>query len=505
MNVLRRVVMVVAGLALVVLSGLRDFSGDRAFQPEYFVYVASTRGSCASDIVLVHASGKPNIRLAQSPCLDYPNLDSFTWAPDGRWLYFTQYNPGEPFIDTYRLPIYGGQQRRLTKNEDYEYRLALSPDGKWIYYDLLGPPNRPRLARMRLDGSQQETLLKDSDSDLTGFDWSADGQWILYMERDNPGLYRIRSDGTEHERLYRELDFEGEPLNTATPGWRYFHDVSAESLVRVRDDGSRVQRLDAPDPVHRALEIKPSPDERWLAAEVGAWNGTVVLLFALDGDNKPLLRPSGGLTIPQNIPTRTLWMPHSRWLLINGHTGSYLDDAATGIFMVDPATGHHRHLTPDFRRTWLYSIAPDQEWVIFAGYKAGQVGSTDPHLYRVQLAADQHGKYRYERLSGLPVDDFITWSPDGEWLYFRADTASGTHQIMRVQPDSKQVQHLRSIPPDMFFIGWVPGLAHEDWNMGGLLVVAIGLVLGGWVRRLPGVGWATGWLGRRDSSSGEMD
>jgi len=105
------------------------------------------------------------------------------WSPDGQWLCYTGGRspaPGQPEkYDIYRIPIGGGEERRLTDapglNDGPEY----SPDGKWIYFNSTRS-GLMQLYRMHPDGSGQEQLTFD------GFNsWfphlSPDGKWIVFL------------------------------------------------------------------------------------------------------------------------------------------------------------------------------------------------------------------------------------------------------------------------------------------------------------------------------------
>jgi dipeptidyl aminopeptidase/acylaminoacyl peptidase len=140
---------------------------------------------------------------------DFP--DAFpTWSPDGRLIAFTsEHHPtrdenwsGDVFV----VPAEGGEPRQLTDTPGPVRHPAFSPDGRWIaYVSFPYPTDDGRNARVYViapEGGAPRCLTEGLDRgvwDFTRIEWSADGEWVLFVVRDrgNCPIFRVRVTGGE--------------------------------------------------------------------------------------------------------------------------------------------------------------------------------------------------------------------------------------------------------------------------------------------------------------------
>lgn len=110
----------------------------------------------------------------------------------------------------------------------------------WIYY--LGD-DTGTICKMRTDGSDN-ILVHDVDGDVELFT-VADG-WIYYFSKAlfDPGIYKIRTDGSEETRLSSD-DFNlfDSVAADVADGWIYYCSNDDDHLYRIRMDGSDRTKL----------------------------------------------------------------------------------------------------------------------------------------------------------------------------------------------------------------------------------------------------------------------
>jgi Tol biopolymer transport system component len=83
--------------------------------------------SAGNVYVLPSSGGDPRQVTAQTPSYFH------SWSPDGEWLAYCA-KRGDNF-DIFRVPMYGGDEQRLTSHAGYDDGPDYSPDGKWIYFN----------------------------------------------------------------------------------------------------------------------------------------------------------------------------------------------------------------------------------------------------------------------------------------------------------------------------------------------------------------------------------
>lgn len=132
----------------------------------------------------------------------------------------------------YSIKTNGTDRKMLTDNtSDGNYASKLYVADGWVYF------MNEQLLKMRTDGSEL-TVIAERCRDM-----SLSGDWIYYLVRDMENsnysyLYRIRKDGTDETRLTgicHNADYNDE--------WIYYSDIDNSGIYKMRFDGSEKQRL----------------------------------------------------------------------------------------------------------------------------------------------------------------------------------------------------------------------------------------------------------------------
>jgi len=108
-----------------------------------------------------------------------------TFSPDGKWIVYQHFEPGEPF-GLWRVPVDGGTPQRVT--EGVSIRPTISPDGKLLafwYNDQQGN-SRWKLKVVQFDGGATLNVFDVPPPVEVNWDsplhWSADGRYLTYVD-----------------------------------------------------------------------------------------------------------------------------------------------------------------------------------------------------------------------------------------------------------------------------------------------------------------------------------
>lgn len=135
----------------------------------------------------------------------------------------------EPTTDFIQEAVWspGGDRLMVSWNRGPGFRL----------YDLSARADAP--------SSRPWTVTPLTDGDGVWASWSSDGRWIAYQAGDD--VYRVRSDGTEPERLTDDPGYDGEPAFSPDGSTIVFvsdREVGERGIYLMDADGSDVRRVD---------------------------------------------------------------------------------------------------------------------------------------------------------------------------------------------------------------------------------------------------------------------
>ena len=116
----------------------------------------------------------------------------FSWAPDGKKIYFTSDREGNTRI--YEMDILTQQVQPLWKRPEDVTHLRVSPDGEHLFFWMAGPDGG--LHRLKLKDGTLKKLAAVPGTHTRGdggvdYEWSPDGKWIAYTRRSGNGAYNI--------------------------------------------------------------------------------------------------------------------------------------------------------------------------------------------------------------------------------------------------------------------------------------------------------------------------
>ncbi|MCL2577699.1 MAG: DUF5050 domain-containing protein [Defluviitaleaceae bacterium] len=135
----------------------------------------------------------------------------------------------------YRMSIDGETQERISNINPASITVA---DG-WIYY--ADRDKNQAVYRIRTDGTERMRL---SNSEARGRIIVDDG-WVYYSDfTDDISIFKIRIDGTEHQQVVARTSHEWTDAGfNIFDGWIYFSSYLSDGIYRIRTDGTDRQKI----------------------------------------------------------------------------------------------------------------------------------------------------------------------------------------------------------------------------------------------------------------------
>jgi tricorn protease len=106
------------------------------------------------------------------------------WSPDGKWIAYNSDATGENELYV-RSQDGKGEPTQLTNGADtYFYAAIWSPDSK----KLMWSDRKQRLRFIDVASKAVTQVAESKESEIRGYDWSPDSQWIAYaLQEENGG------------------------------------------------------------------------------------------------------------------------------------------------------------------------------------------------------------------------------------------------------------------------------------------------------------------------------
>jgi Tol biopolymer transport system component len=248
-------VMNVDGNHLINLSNDKGDDLFPAWSPDgrYVTFTSNREGN--NDIFRVEADGTELINLTNDPADDM----SAVWSPDGDYIAFISFRDERTSL--YRMKIDGKDPLWLTEKDTIAFWPSWSPDGRRIAFQgVTYDENNTQLSEIYVLDTRCFERADTCPGDITQltqtglmnwvFDWSADGEQIVYLSAKDQifDVYVIDVDGKNRVQLdtidwnYWDVDWspDGKKFVCASDqddqNDLYMQDVNGTNVVRLTND-----------------------------------------------------------------------------------------------------------------------------------------------------------------------------------------------------------------------------------------------------------------------------
>jgi dipeptidyl aminopeptidase/acylaminoacyl peptidase len=304
-----------------------------------------------------------------------PQLDDAVWAmfrardfqqaeipPDGKRVAWVESVPELGDAPSSGFAIYvvdlsaPGAPTRITAGEDRaahdEHGLAWSPDSQRLaFLSDATQPGQLQLFVVNAAGGRPRQVTH-----LSGFpsrpSWSPDGNTIAFLLEEHAGPAGVPYDANAPELVSEEISEQRLALV----------DLSTGTVRQISPAGMYVYEFDwAPDNKRLVLTaVRGSGSNNW-------WIAGLFALDAASGAMSPLLeKPSMQIAMPR-------WAPDNSQIAFIGGLMSDQPMVGGDIYMIRPAGGTARNLTPEMKMTATsLSWSSDSGSLFFAGVSDGQ-------------------------------------------------------------------------------------------------------------------------------------
>jgi Tol biopolymer transport system component/DNA-binding winged helix-turn-helix (wHTH) protein len=351
-------------------------------------------------------SAAPNWNIR--PVTRFPGLESkASWSPDGRFVTFSWFHPGDENI--FVMPLSGGTPVQLTHSPADDCDSRWSPDGRYIAF--LGDTGRTKLVYLITPSGGEPRLLADTQipfmerfveswKALGSQPWSPDGQEIVFSRLDSDGRISPWSINVETRQQSR--------LTSPPPGsddfqaawssdgrWLAFSRTEAGLgslwIMPAHGGPPRVLFRDGSDNIAPAWSL----DNRRLVFQsnrLGAQNLWDIEIAS--GRLRKITNGAGIEALPAVGPKGLLYQQHQQ---------------RVEIWSLDTTTGSEAQLTHNTGRNYWPRISSDGRWLVY--------DSDRTHAWDVWLTDLQTGSEK-PLTHDAAVNVTPEWAPDGRSVSF---------------------------------------------------------------------------------------
>ncbi len=344
-------------------------------------------------------------------------------SPDASTVIFARTT--EQALDLYRVPLVGGEPRRLARNVG---PADWSPDGKRIVFARdLGP--RSQVIIIPADGGEEKILI-ECNGFLRGIAWSPNGKRIAIEEtaRVNTIGHRVLATVDLATGAYREVykfpagsvgtDARWDGDDALIFGWSPSQAGHGEVVLQRLTVGATVPR-----PVFSFASLPVRIELAGPGALVFDGGGNHQNLFDV-GPNHLLSRSlTGGPTVDR----QPAFSSDGRRVVFSSDRSGSLD-----LWSLDVATGAVSRLTFDAADDWDPHWSPDGKHLLWSSNRSG-------HFEIWMAEADGTGARQVTR-DGVDAENPMM-SQDGSWIVYSSGNPASVG-IWKIHPDGSGATHL---------------------------------------------------------------
>lgn len=394
-------------------------AGDAAISPDgkYVVHVKEDAGQ--ESLWVRHIATGSNVQIIPPAEVEYGRM---TFSPDGGYIYFPRRDVGEENRALYRVPVLGGEPKKL--NSNVSSAVTFSPDGKRIAF-VRNQPAESTMFIASADGTGEQplaTLKRPESFKTSGPGWSPDGKVIASSA--------VAVDGADRYQRIVEIRVEDGSMKPIGPS-RWADCGQAAWLA----DGSGViaNNFEMGSNMAQVYQISyPSGEVNKITNDLLSYHG-----ISMTAD-------SGSIVVVQEDRVFNIWSApdgdagRAKQLTLGsakseGRTGLHwtpdgkiVYTSTSGltphIWIMNEEGGNPRQLTQGYGL--FPSVSPDGRYIVYGSRSKSQTFE----IWRMNIDGSSPKQLTD---SGF----FPDVSPDGLWVVYNVSDAPGERRLWKVSID----------------------------------------------------------------------
>lgn len=340
-----------------------------------------------------------------------PDCD-LAWSPDGKWLAF---GDRDKSVGIRMINLETSQQRQLTSpfTNFLDSQPRFSPDGKTLGFVRRSAAEKlSNVYSVPVEGGPI-TQLTSVKSLVRGFDWTEDGQEIVFSSDmwGNPRLFRTQVPGQHEYKWIAEAGLDGyNPVLSTRGGRMAFTQGYIERSLFFAPGPASAESRPQTNSVPPVGEKMAMPGTRITSPAFSPDGSRFAYVSDASGSNEIWVANSNG-SQPLKVTSFTegsagspAWSPDGRFIAYDRFHPS---QGVTQIFIVPSTGGNPRQFTVDLANHTAPAWSVDGKWIYYRSTRSGP-----REIWRHDVSSDAVEQITHN--SGLRAKP----SPDGEYLYY---------------------------------------------------------------------------------------
>lgn len=184
------------------------------------------------------------------------------WSPDGESIAFSF---RKTRWEVYVISVNGGKPKRLesspANSPANDGGARWSRDGKWIYFQSdRDPSGQNQVWKMPVEGGEARRVTIKGGVSIWPLE-SPDGQWVYYSHGDS-SLWKVPSDGGEETRVLESV--YGNAFGVVKEGIYFIPNPDAAGRSSIQFFNFATKRIRSISTIKSSYNLSISPDGRWL-------------------------------------------------------------------------------------------------------------------------------------------------------------------------------------------------------------------------------------------------
>jgi Tol biopolymer transport system component len=368
-------------------------------------------------IFVIPAFGGSERKLVSANQTHWPGWGGrIDWSPSGEYMVYSDASaPGDPFA-VFLLNVKTQQAQQLTSAPEHwpgDTQPVFSPDGQMLAFVRMSSSDVGDIYLVAVGGGEQ-TRLTFNNQLISGMAWTPDGHDIVFSSHrgGTPNLWRISAAGGDPQLLGVGGDSALTPaLSRQGHRLAYSRQFQAMSTWRINLPNSSVKTgspIKALSTTTQDEFPQISPDGNRIA--FGSRRSGAREIWVCDSDGSNLLQLT---TLGRAATGCPRWSPDGRYIAFDTRLEEQSD-----IYVINAHGGPPRRLTDDPADDSVPSWSRDGRSVYFVSNR-----SRDAQIWKIP--ADGGDVIRMTNHGGIVAFE----SADGKYLYYQKDDLHGLWRV----------------------------------------------------------------------------